>query len=211
MLQRQRRRASHIFAKEPNGHYVEPAWCSARLFAVEDFGPKSGLIVDPACGWATILKSARSAGYRRVLGCDVVDRLHWTEDRDKLPFYQHDFLNGDRPTKGAIQSIICNPPFDHVEEFCQRAVALAQHKVAMLILHRRLVAAHWLPRLPIESVYLLTPRPSMPPGEWIEAGNTPGGGTQDFCWLVFNVNKWPQEPALRWLHRDGTKDKRGGA
>jgi len=197
-----RRRRAHIFAKEPHGHYVEPAWTSARLLAVEDFGPRSGLIVDPACGWGTILKSARKAGFRRVLGCDVVDRLRG-DDRITLPFCRHDFLNGGTPTNGAVASIICNPPFDHVEEFCERALTIAQHKVAMIMLLRRLPAANWLDRLPLETVYMLTPRPSMPPGEWIDAGNKPGGGSQDFCWLVFNVRSRPRHAALRWLHRDG--------
>ena len=26
----------------------------------------------------------------------------------------------------------------------------------------------------------------MPPGSWIAAGNNPGGGSPDFCWLCFN-------------------------
>jgi hypothetical protein len=201
-----KRLKAHIFAKEPNGHYVEPAWCSERLLAVDDFGPRSGLIVDPACGWGRTLAAARKAGYRRVLGCDVVNRLTG-EDRTALPFYKHDFLNGARPTNGIIQSMLCNPPFDHVEEFCRRACALVTHKAAMICLVRRLNAAHWLAALPIETIYLLTPRPSMPPGEYIAEGNDPGGGTQDFCWLVFNNQHWPKDPAVKWLHRDGVKDK----
>jgi hypothetical protein len=43
----------------------------------------------------------------------------------------------------------------------------------------------------------------MPPGSWIEAGNKPGGGSQDFCWLVFNKRTPPIAPRMRWLHRDG--------
>jgi hypothetical protein len=73
----------------------------------------------------------------------------------------------------------------------------------MICLLRRLPAAHWLQRLPLETVYLLTPRPSMPPGNWVAAGNKPGGGSQDFCWLVFN-KRLPtgRSPQLTWLHRD---------
>jgi hypothetical protein len=194
-------RKAHIFEKQPEGHYVEPAWCSARLLAVDNFGPRGSLIADPACGWGTILKSARSFGYR-VLGGDIVDR----DGRDnKLPFYRHDFLNGARLTKGRVMSVVCNPPFDHVQEFCERGLELAHSKVAMIMLLRRLPAAHWLQRLPLETIYLLTPRPSMPPGEWIADGNEPGGGSQDFCWLVFNCFGVRGDPAMRWLHRDGGK------
>ena len=56
----------------------------------------------------------------------------------------------------------------------------------MIVPLRRLPAARWLGHLPLETIYLLTPRPSMPPGTWIAAGNIPGGGREDFCWLVFN-------------------------
>ena len=38
-------RRSHIFARHANDHYVEPAWCSARLFDVEDF---EGAIISEA-------------------------------------------------------------------------------------------------------------------------------------------------------------------
>jgi hypothetical protein len=75
--------------------------------------------------------------------------------------------------------------------------------VALLVPLRRLPAARWLASLPLETVYLLTPRPSMPPGTWIDAGNVPGGGSQDFCWLVINRTLTTGAPRLRWLHRDG--------
>jgi len=66
---------------------------------------------------------------------------------------------------------------------------------------RRLNAAHWLRDTPLARIYLLTPRPSMPPGHVILAGEKPGGGSQDFCWLVF-FHKHKGPPELRWLHRD---------
>jgi hypothetical protein len=105
--------------------------------------------------------------------------------------------------------VVCNPPFDHVEEFCERALTVADYKVAMICLLRRLPAARWLRRMPLETIYLITPRPSMPPGHWIDAGNTPGGGTQDFVWLVFNKLRSPRSsPTMKWLTRDPS-DVRG--
>jgi hypothetical protein len=193
-----RRRATHIFPKDPHGHYVEPAWCSKRLFEEEYFGASGSLVLDPACGWGRCLQAAR-AHHHRVLGMDIVKRREF----GAYPFIGHNFLNGPVPTKAKITSIVCNPPFDHVEEFCTRALATVQFKVAMLCLLRRLPAAHWLGELPLEKIYFLTPRPSMPPGTWITAGNPPGGGTQDFCWLVFTKRTHPKSPVLQWLHRDG--------
>jgi hypothetical protein len=72
----------------------------------------------------------------------------------------------------------------------------------MLVPVRRLPAARWLESLPLETIYLLTPRPSMPPGSWILAGNIPSGGLQDFCFLVFNKITTPIAPRIRWLHRE---------
>jgi hypothetical protein len=194
-------RHTHIFAKDIDGHYVEPAWCSARrLLEVEDFGPPGSRILDPATGWGTILHSVQDAGYTAV-GGDIHDRLKRRElGLTGVEFHTGDFLC-DPPARD-IGSIICNPPFDYIQEFTERGIEIAQFKVAILCLHRRLPAARWLQSLPLRTVYLLTPRPSMPPGSWIEAGNKPGGGAQDFCWLVFSLN-WVHPPKLKWLHRDG--------
>ena len=98
-------------------------------------------------------------------------------------------------------NICCNPPFTVCNQFVRRALELATGKVAMIWLARRLNAARWLQDTPLARVYLLTPRPSMPPGHVILAGEKPGGGTQDFVWLVFTRGH-VGPPELRWLHRD---------
>jgi hypothetical protein len=194
-----RRRQSHIFEKERRGHYVEPAWCSRRLFEVEKF---TGPIYDPACGWATILGEACAAGHT-VLGSDIVDR----GNRFGLSCLKRDFLTWHGRIRG---DVVSNPPFDHVREFCEHALNLEASKVAIICLVRRLNAARWLQDLPLRRIWLLTPRPSMPPGSWIAKGNKPGGGTQDFCWLVFERG-YAGEPSIGWLHRDlgETSDGRG--
>jgi hypothetical protein len=205
-----RRRQAHIFEKERRGHYVEPAWCSRRLFEVEDFGPPDrSIIYDPACGWGTITDTAAAQGFE-VFGSDVVNRRRHRLGKE---FFKTDFLTVE--TCPSNCSIVCNPPFDHVQEFCQHALELGALKVAMICLVRRLNAAHWMQELPLRRVWLLTPRPSMPPGSWIAAGNKPGGGTQDFCWLVFERG-YVGESKIGWLHRDveaqnGRRAVTGGA
>ncbi len=68
----------------------------------------------------------------------------------------------------------------------------------------RLNAAHWLKGTPLARVWLMTPRPSMPPGHTITAGEKPGGGKVDFCWLVWTKGRiGPAD--LRWLRRDVPK------
>ena len=96
-----------------------------------------------------------------------------------------------------------------MQEFCEHALDLEASKVAVICLVRRLNAARWLQELPLIRIWLLTPRPSMPPGSWIAKGNKPGGGTQDFCWLVFERG-YAGEPTIGWLHRDVAHDMEPG-
>jgi hypothetical protein len=183
--------AAHIWAKDPLGFYVEPEWVSERLFAVEEF---SGGIWDPSCGIGRIPESARRAGHE-FIATDIVDRNY------KYFSGRLDFLTA-RTARSA--NVVRNPPFDACDEFARHALELATCKVAMIWLHRRLVAARWLAETPLARIYPLTPRPSMPPGHVILAGTRPGGGTQDFAILVW-VHGHAGPPEVHWLHRDGTR------
>jgi hypothetical protein len=136
----------------------------------------SGSVWDPACGIGLIPEAARRAG----------------------------FLQEDQPR---ADNVVSNPPFDFCAQFVCHALALTSGngKVAMIWLARRLNAARWLADTPLARIYLLTPRPSMPPGNVILRGEKPGGGTQDFCWLVWQ-HSHVGAPTVHWLHRDN----RGG-
>jgi hypothetical protein len=178
-------RDSRIFAREQHDHYVEPFWVSERLFDVDRFGPH---VWDPCCGWGCIVDAARKAGHN-ASGTDIVDRCNGR-------FEVADFREWD---EGQCD-IVCNPPFDQAKEFADRALKLSS-KVAMIWLWRRLPAARWLANTPLARVWLMTPRPSMPSGEYIKNGGKVGGGTQDFCWLVWDrAHSGP--PEMKWLHRD---------
>lgn len=180
-------RKSHIFQHQNDGHFVEPAWCAERLFQTEDFSPG---IYDPSCGFGTIPDAARAHGLQ-ACGSDLVDRGY--RDLD----FTEDFLNSNIEIGDA--AIVCNPPFHLFEDFVRKALLMTD-RVAMIWLVRRLNAARWLQDLPLATVYLLTPRPSMPPGHVIASGQKPGGGTQDFCWLYFS-REHTGAPELRWLAR----------
>jgi hypothetical protein len=181
---------AHVWERQAEEWYVEPSWVSERLFEVEDF---AGSVWDPCCGMGRIPTSADKAGHY-VFASDVVDRGYG-------PAYIKDFLQCDTGSNSAC-NIVCNPPFDRFEDFAHLALACRGiRKVAMIWLVRRLNAARWLQKTPLARVYLLTPRPSMPPGHVILRGEKPGGGTQDFCWLVWDTaHRGP--PELAWLHRD---------
>jgi hypothetical protein len=178
---------AHIFAREKSDHYVEPAWLSRRLFEVEPF---EGSIVDPACGWGTIVIQARAAGYCAA-GSDLVDR-GWDSTATPSDFLQSTIV---------YDNIVVNPPFDIAPRFITHAVKHARRKVAAIFPVRRLPAAGWLADLPLARVLLLTPRPSMPSGSYIKAGGKIGGGRQDFCWVIFD-HRHAGPAALGWLRRE---------
>lgn len=178
---------SHIWAREEHEHYVEPEWCSRRLFEVEQF---EGPVTDPCCGFGRIPEAAKAAGYISGAG-DIVDRGYTSP-----AFRVADFLADSH----AYRDIVCNPPFDIFRLFAEHALKLARGKVAMIWLVRTLPAARWLQDTPLARIWLLTPRPSMPPGHVITAGEKPGGGKQDFCWLVWDrAHKGAAE--VGWLRR----------
>jgi hypothetical protein len=190
-----RERRSHIWRREANEHYVEPAWCSERLFQEEIF---RGPVNDPCCGFGTIPEAAHRAGIG-ASACDLVDRGYagaWTED----------FLTSTWPR----DNIVSNPPFNIAERFVRHAIEVTGLKVCIIFPTARLNAAngpkgkYWIRGLPLRRVWLLTPRPSMPPGHVLAAGGKPGGGKEDFCWLVFERG-WEGPAELQWLHRDGSE------
>jgi hypothetical protein len=180
---------AHAWEREKHEHYVEPHWCSERLFAVEKF---EGPIWDPCCGFGRIPEAARRAGHQAV-GTDIVDR-GWHDFGGRLDFI------------GAVNyyapNIVANPPFNIVGRFARQALDMpGVVKVAMIFPTARLNAAHWIHDTPLARVWLMTPRPSMPPGHTIAAGEKPGGGKMDFCWLVWTKGRiGPAD--LRWLRRD---------
>jgi hypothetical protein len=145
-------------------------------------------------------RAAKAAGFAPI-GADLIDRRDDPHAFTDFQFVRCNFLKAS-PVR-APWSVVTNPPFDHIREFCERALAIAIFKVAVLVPLRRLPAAHWLQYLPLETIWLLSPRPSMPPASYLTTGKKPRDGTQEFCWLIFNrrvIDGRP--PAIRWLHRD---------
>lgn len=179
---------AHSWQREEHEHYVEPFWCSERLFTDEPF---NGEVYDPCCGFGRIVESARKAGLT-AYGSDLIDRGF---DGAKSGI---DFLSAEIED---VDNIACNPPFDVAAEFAAKALATARRRVAMIFPTARLNAAHWLRGTPLKRVWLMTPRPSMPPGYTITAGQKPGGGKMDFCWLVWET-EYTGATEMRWLRRD---------
>lgn len=183
---------SHIWDREKNDWYVENRWIFRRLLEEEDF---EGSILDPFCGSGRCVESARRMGYT-AFGSDVVDRGFAGVRIKDFRSYRHIKSN-----------VVTNPPFALVREVIEQTMhKMIADKAAFVFPTRRLAAAHWLERLPLQTIWFLTPRPSMPPGEIalaLEAkGKEASGGKQDFCVLVFN-RQCVAATTTGWLHRDG--------
>ena len=122
---------SHIWEREANEHYVEPSWCSARLFEEENF---EGLIWDPCCGFGTIPKVAIDYGFE-VFATDLIDR-GYDEIHHVASFLDFNIVE---------DNVVCNPPFKIIKDFALHAMKSTTHKVAMICPAPRLNAAHaWL-------------------------------------------------------------------
>jgi hypothetical protein len=61
--------------------------------------------------------------------------------------------------------------------------------------------SRWLETTPLYKVLFLTPRPSMPPGAVIEAGEEPSNGTKDFAWFIW-LQGYKGSSQIGWLRRD---------
>lgn len=185
-----REQRSHVWARDPDDWYVEPAWTAERLFQVEPF---VGRIWDPACGIGTIVKAAQAFGYDAA-GSDKIAR-------SECCVSPMDFLD-QVITLG--ENIVCNPPFGIAQRFVELALQRAAYKVAMLLpsdwLHGD-KRSRWLEGTPLYRVWFLTPRPSMPPGRVIQAGLKPGGGKEDFAWFVW-LKGFDGQPSVRWLRKN---------
>jgi hypothetical protein len=191
-----RKLVSRKWAREPDDWYIEEDWCDNRLFDVESF---EGRIVDPACGSGRVIKAARAAGHDAE-GFDLRRRPHF---RHKVA----DFFEASRP----VPNFVSNAPFKFALAFVGHALTLATRKVAILLPPGWAQAdwrSTWLERTPLRRIWLLTPRPSMPPGPFVFATRAPGervgNGTTDYAWFVWEqgyVGPWE----TRVLRRDDVK------
>lgn len=186
-----------MWRRDADDWYVEPSWCSERLFEAESF---VGGIVDPACGMGRIVEAAERFGHA-ALAVDLVKR------RDDC-MYALDFTSSEWPReiffRTGWENIVSNPPFKHAEAFVRHALAIVPRKIAFLLPANWVQGderSRWLEATPLAKVYFITPRPSMPPGAIVAAGLKPGNGTTDFAWFVWDqAHKGPV--TIGWLRRD---------
>ncbi len=183
--------------RHPWDWYVEQQWVTERLL---DSAPidRDVLALDPCCGGGNIVRALRSRDMD-AFGTDLFDR--------GAPHFvgEHDFLGDQRGLfeAGGPLSIFFNPPFSYqdgrltralAERMCRRALEIATHQVGAL-LPLKWLASEGRYRLFTEhtpaGVYVLTERPSMPPGDKIEdlGRNAYARGKIDYMWVLWDKRR----------------------
>lgn len=189
-------RKSHVWKRDSLDFYVEPKRATRALLTVEKF---NGAILDPSCGQGNIVKVLRGAGYD-AKGRDIVDR---GIDREAW-MGEADFLEQAHPVDRP--NIVFNPPFFRAlgaEAFIRRALAVTWGKVAAFVDIRFIAGdkranslyADFAPH----RVWIITPRVSCPPGDYLAAGNKAGNGSADWCWMVWDKTAPYTGTSLGWL------------
>lgn len=184
----QRKLDAHLWDRDPDDYYTEPAWVGEAIFARESF---VGEVYDPACGSGRLVRAARAAGLQAWGG----DKVHRCVECD----YVGDFLLWN----GQVDNIACNLPFGIADAFIKHALNVVRRKVVMIVPARYTSSdkrSRWLETTPLCRNLDIVPRPSMPPGRVIEAGIAPGGGKQDFKVLVWEIN-YDGRPESGWLRK----------
>jgi hypothetical protein len=187
--------------ERPDGDwFCEPAWAADLIFA-SGMIPDTAMIWDPACGRGNIVQAAKRAGHRLAIGTDLVQRGG--------ALCEFDFFR-DRPERfqqpGHRVAIVSNPPFNLALEWAIRALALNLGPVALIVQLRFLAGltrAHLYAEYPPAFEAVFADRPSMPPGEQIEAlGDAAfSGGTIDFACIVWNTDR-TGPTVVRKLYRE---------
>lgn len=199
-----------FYERDENEWYIEPRFCTRALLKAERF---FGMVLDPACGQGHIVRECHAAGVNAI-GSDIVQRV----DRDLIPhFYKSDFLTDQQKS---VANIICNPPFFRAkgtEAFIRRALDVARNKVAIFADIKFLAgqdrATALYRELPPDRVYIITPRPSCPPGWALADGAEASGGTADWIWLVWDKTlpgAMRGQTRLTFLHDEEEATRRKG-
>ncbi|MBB6191479.1 hypothetical protein FHS51_001706 [Sphingobium wenxiniae] len=187
--------------RHPWDWYVEEKWVTHRLIDMLDL--ESGITyLDPFCGQLHIPEALAERGFS-AFGTDLFDRR--IDHRQFLG--RHDFLGDQLHLLEASDrlSIVMNPPFSFqdgrlvrglAEKCIRRAMTIATHKVCALLPVKWLSSEgryRLFSHLTPASIWILSERPSMPPGDVIaQLGDDAfENGKIDYMWIVWDMQRAP--------------------
>jgi hypothetical protein len=193
-----RSKHAHVWGRSSHDWYVEPREAVDFLLDREEF---VGPVWDPACGQGQIVKACLDRDIE-AWGTDIVRRMY---SRPAWFPGVLDFLEARKDLRRR-REIISNPPYlkaKGAEAYIRRALALPGVEKVAMVVNAKFVAGQGRARglyaeLPPDRVRPISPRPSMPPGEWLANGEKAGGGIEDFVWLVWDRREPEASSRLIW-------------
>lgn len=182
------------YPPEEGEWFQEPQWAVELLVEAEPF---EGLIYDPACGSGTIPKVFAGRNHQ-VQGTDLYNRGYGLSGIN--------FLTDSVVAASRYDNIVTNPPYGHAryaELFIRHALPLVRQKAAFFLplsylagQRRHKLFSEWKPA----RVYILSNRPSCPPGRLLELGEIEAkGGKPDYCWIVWSNTEPNTHTEMKWL------------
>lgn len=193
------KKKAHVWARDEFDWYVEPKAATRQLLAVERF---VGPVHDPCCGMGDIPTALKEHGYIAI-GTDIVDRtcspeIWWKGIEDFTA----------ENTKARAPNICMNPPFFRAkgaERFIRTALERATGKVCVFLDIRFICGASRALGLyadtPPNRIWMITPRVSCPPGQYLLDGGKAGNGSSDWCWMIWDRSAPFSGTMTGWLTR----------
>ena len=169
-------------AKDKDDIFPTPEWVTEALMQNVEF---DGLVYEPACGYGHMAKVIEK--WNKCRASEKND-LGYGEVRDFL----------ENPPK--MQNCITNPPYSHVKEVIDTALANTTGKVAMLCRIEFLSAQSrqgWFNKFPPAEILILGRRLQC----WIKKAQDFSGATSAFShiWIIWDCSRKVEQTIVRWI------------
>jgi len=154
-----------------------------------------GAVLEPACGNGAISNEIIDT-YPNIelYSSDLVDRGYGMPRNS-------DFLKAEM-VLGSVDIVITNPPFNLFQEFAEKALKVARHKV---ILFGKLQAlegqkrATFMQNSPLRTIYVFKSRQNpLRNGSAVDENGKPWASTMAFAWFVWEVG-YTGKPTIEWI------------
>ena len=154
-----------------------------------------GAVLEPACGNGAISNEIVDT-YPNIelYSSDLVDRGYGMPRNS-------DFIKAEM-TLGSVDIVITNPPFNLFQEFAEKALKVARHKV---ILFGKLQAlegqkrATFMENSPLRTVYVFKARQNpLRNGSPVDEKGKPWASTMAFAWFVWEIG-YVGKPTIEWI------------
>ena len=172
-----------------NDFYATPENSTKALLDVEKIIYPA---LEPACGEGHISKLIIGEN-KSVISTDLVNRGYGNIFVD---FLKYDFSDYE------FNTVITNPPFNLFQEFAEKALQVAKHKV---ILFGKLQAlegqkrATFMQNSPLRTVYVFRARQNpLRNGSPVDENGKPWASTMAFAWFVWEKG-YVGKPTIEWI------------